>query len=224
MDPCHPLSSSPMNLTREQYLTCLGIETWRLKPAAREVVQPASPEGWDSLRQCVAECKACPLHASRTQTVFGRGNPEARLMVIGEAPGFHEDQQGEPFVGRAGKLLDAMLAAIGLDSHSVYIANILKCRPPSNRDPAPAEVQQCTPFLLRQIALLRPTLLLAVGRIAAQFLLETNQPLSQLRQSVHPFGEDRLPLIVTYHPAYLLRNPKDKAKAWLDLQLVARTL
>ena len=215
-----------MTLTRKQYLMLLGLDRYMPRPATK-IVSPTPSwrgEDWDTLRHCVGECKACPLHMTRTQTVFGRGSQQARLMVIGEAPGFHEDQQGQPFVGRAGKLLDAMLAAIGLDPQSIYIANILKCRPPSNRDPLKEEVQQCTPFLIRQIALLKPTLLLAVGRIAAHFLLENERPLSHLRQTIHTYGKNSLPLIVTYHPAYLLRNPKDKAKAWLDLQLAAQTL
>lgn len=211
-----------MTLSRRDCLQHMGIDLWHSRPAPMQP-QTTLPD-WSLLQQTVSRCTACPLHQSRTQTVFGTGSQHPRLMVIGEAPGYHEDQRGEPFVGRAGKLLDAMLGSIGLDRQSVYIANVLKCRPPANRDPVPAEVQQCTPFLTQQIALLQPTLLLAVGRIAAQYLLGTQQPLSQLRQTLHPYGNTSLPLIVTYHPAYLLRTPKDKGKALLDLQLVARTL
>ncbi len=160
----------------------------------------------------MAQCHACGLEKGRTQTVFGIGNRQANLMIIGEAPGFYEDQQGEPFVGRAGQLLNAMLAAIGLSRESVYIANILKCRPPNNRDPLPDEVALCTPFLQKQIALIKPQLLLAVGRIAAHYLLETKTSLNQLRGKIHSYGQFDTPLIITYHPAYLLRNPADKAK------------
>ncbi len=147
------------------------------------------------------------------------GSLQAQWLVVGEAPGAEEDRRGEPFVGRAGHLLDAMLKAIGLSrDSSVYIANVLKSRPPGNRDPRPEEVAACMPFLLRQIDLLRPRLMLAVGRIAAQTLLGTDAPLGRLRGKVHSFGELNTPLIVTYHPAYLLRTPADKRKAWEDLK------
>jgi len=147
------------------------------------------------------------------------GNSQAQWLVVGEAPGAEEDRRGEPFVGRAGHLLDAMLRAIGLNRQSnVYIANVLKSRPPGNRDPKPEEVAACLPFLLSQIELLRPRVMLAVGRIAAQNLLATDAPLGRLRGKVHRFGEFNTPLIVTYHPAYLLRTPGDKRKAWEDLK------
>jgi uracil-DNA glycosylase len=178
-----------------------------------------SASDWEGLRASVLGCTRCPLHATRTQGVFGVGSREARWLVVGEAPGAEEDRRGEPFVGRAGHLLDAMLRAIGLNRGSnVYIANILKSRPPGNRDPRPEEVAACLPYLLRQIELLRPRLMLAVGRIAAQNLLATDVPLGRLRGKVHHFGELNTPLIVTYHPAYLLRTPGDKRKAWEDLK------
>ena len=168
-------------------------------------------------------CTACELHKSRTQAVFGVGNPRAEWMVIGEAPGAEEDRRGGPFVGRAGQLLDAMLRAIGLSRETnVYIANILKSRPPGNRDPRPEEVAACLPYLHRPIELVRPKLLLAVGRIAAQNLLATDAPLGRLRGRVHHFGEHNVPLVVTYHPAYLLRSPAEKRKAWEDLQFARR--
>jgi len=170
------------------------------------------------LRAEVKNCTKCALHATRTQTVFGVGNQDAEWMVIGEAPGAEEDRRGEPFVGAAGQLLNAMLKAIGLERESVYIANILKSRPPGNRDPKPEEIAACFPFLTRQIALIRPKLILAVGRIAAQNLLGTTRPLGRLRGEVHTFGELGTPLIVTYHPAYLLRSPGEKRKAWEDLK------
>ena len=169
-------------------------------------------------------CTACGLDKTRTQTVFGVGNRNAELMIIGEAPGFYEDKKGEPFVGRAGQLLNAMLQAIGMERNNVYIANILKCRPPNNRDPLPEEVNLCTAFLTKQIALIQPKLLLAVGRIAGHYLLNTKSSLGQIRGKIHSYGEPKTPLIVTYHPAYLLRNPADKKKAFQDLQLAYQTL
>lgn len=176
-----------------------------------------------TVRQCVSNCQLCPLHKTRTQTVFGVGNEKAKVMIIGEAPGFHEDQQGEPFVGRAGQLLNAMLQSIGFARSDVYIANILKCRPPNNRDPLPEEVAQCTPYLQQQIALIQPTVLCALGRIAAHYLLNTTESLSRLRKKTHTYGEENLPLFITYHPAYLLRNPSAKAEAyqdWLNLRAI----
>jgi len=164
-------------------------------------------------------CTKCRLASTRTHVVFGVGNPDADVLFIGEAPGQNEDKQGEPFVGAAGQLLDAMLRDIGLDRRTnVYIANVLKSRPPNNRDPRPEEVEACLPYLVRQIALLQPKIMLAVGRIAAQNLLGTDAPLGRLRGRVHHFGERQTPLVVTYHPAYLLRTPADKRKAWEDLK------
>jgi DNA polymerase len=186
---------------------------------ARGADAPPGVTTWESLRSEVLACTKCPLHGSRTQGVFGVGSREAQWLVVGEAPGAEEDRRGEPFVGRAGHLLDAMLKAIGLDrGRNVYIANVLKSRPPGNRDPKPEEVVACLPYLKRQIELLRPRVMLAVGRIAAQNLLSTDVPLARLRGKVHHFGELNTPLIVTYHPAYLLRTPGDKRKAWEDLK------
>jgi len=179
---------------------------------------------WQSLQSQVAQCSACSLHQSRTQTVFGVGNQNAELMFIGEAPGFYEDQQGEPFVGRAGQLLNAMLAAIRLNRNDVYIANILKCRPPNNRDPNPDEVKTCTAFLDQQIALVNPKLMIALGRIAAHYLLKTKSSLESYRNQLHHYGQQKTPLIITYHPAYLLRNPRDKKKAYRDLQFIEQVL
>jgi DNA polymerase len=179
---------------------------------------------WDSLRARVAACTRCELHATRTQTVFGVGNPRARWMFIGEAPGAEEDKQGEPFVGRAGQLLTSMLKALGLRREDVYIANVLKCRPPGNRDPKPEEARHCRGYLERQIELVAPLLIVAVGRIAAQNLLATDSALARLRGQVHALGERRWPLIVTYHPAYLLRSPGEKRKAWQDLVFARRIL
>jgi DNA polymerase len=178
---------------------------------------------WATLKASVKGCTACGLRAGCTQTVFGVGDEQAEWLLVGEAPGAEEDRLGEPFVGQAGKLLDNMLAAIGLQrGKNVYIANVLKCRPPGNRNPAPEEVAKCSPYLLRQIELIRPKLILAMGRFAAQTLLNTEASISSLRRSVHRYHG--VPLIVTYHPAYLLRNLPDKAKAWEDLVFAKKTI
>jgi DNA polymerase len=169
----------------------------------------------------VAACTACPLHQTRTQTVFGVGDRQAQWMVIGEAPGEQEDLKGEPFVGPAGLLLNEMLRAIGLKREQVYIANVLKCRPPRNRDPDPEEASRCESFLMRQLALVQPKIILAVGRIAAQNLLKTTVTIGKLRGAVHDYHG--VPLVVTYHPAYLLRSPSEKRKAWQDLLLALKT-
>ena len=184
---------------------------------------PIEQMPWDELRQAVAGCRACQLCAGRRNTVFGVGDLKADWLLVGEAPGENEDLQGEPFVGAAGKLLDNMLKALGLDrQHKVYIANVLKCRPPANRNPLPQEVAQCEPFLRRQIQLLQPRIILAMGRFAVQSLLGSNDPIGKLRGKVHRHGE--IPVVVTYHPAYLLRNPADKARAWDDLCLALDAL
>ncbi|MBY4898021.1 uracil-DNA glycosylase family protein [Cupriavidus sp. AU9028] len=173
---------------------------------------------WNALRERVAGCPACRLCETRTQTVFGVGDPQAEWMLVGEAPGENEDLQGEPFVGQAGKLLDNMLRALDLSrERNVFIANVLKCRPPGNRNPEPDEVGQCEPYLRRQIALIRPRLIVVLGRFAAQTLLRTDTPIGKLRGTVHRY--EGIPVVVTYHPAYLLRAPADKARAWEDLCL-----
>jgi DNA polymerase len=183
---------------------------------------PVAGDGldWAALREAVANCTRCRLHETRTQTVFGAGNEAADWMIIGEAPGAEEDRRGEPFVGRAGKLLDAMLRAVGQGREQVFIANILKCRPPNNRDPKPDESAQCRGYLERQIELVQPKIILAVGRIAAQLLLDTDAPVGRLRGTTHRLG--KTPLVVTYHPAYLLRSPSQKRKSWEDLCLARR--
>ena len=239
-----------MGPLRNAYLDALGIDRWvsrdapaeiasipetvaaspgaapvtRISPAVAPFVPLAPSADWATLRERVAGCTACAeLCKTRTQTVFGVGNTSAEWLVIGEAPGAEEDRQGEPFVGRAGQLLNAMLLAIGLPREQVFIANILKCRPPGNRDPKPEEVSRCLPYLSNQIALLKPRIILAVGRIAAQNLLATDAPLARLRGKLHSFGEPATPMVVTYHPAYLLRTPSDKRKAWEDLKLARAT-
>ena len=184
---------------------------------------------WPALRQAVQACQACGLSAGRTQTVFGVGHEQAHWMLVGEAPGEQEDRQGEPFVGRAGQLLDRMLHAVGLTrseagpEQQVYIANVIKCRPPANRNPQPAEVAQCAPYLARQLALVQPRIVLAMGRFAAQTLLKTDAPIGRLRGQVHRL-DSGVPVIVTYHPAYLLRNPADKALVWDDLCLAREVM
>ncbi|MDH4189201.1 MAG: uracil-DNA glycosylase [Betaproteobacteria bacterium] len=178
---------------------------------------------WDTLRQAVSGCTACELHRTRTQAVLGVGDQRAGWLLVGEAPGAEEDRLGEPFVGQAGRLLDNMLASLELKrSENVYIANVLKCRPPGNRNPDVAEVACCTPFLRRQIALIGPRLIVAMGRFAAQTLLDSDATIASLRGRVHRYAG--VPLIVTYHPAYLLRNLPDKAKAWSDLLFARRTM
>lgn len=183
---------------------------------------------WPALRDAVAACRACGLCESRRQTVFGVGHAQADWMIVGEAPGEQEDLRGEPFVGPAGQLLDAMLRALGLTrsegppERQVYICNTLKCRPPRNRNPEPEELARCEPYLQRQIALVRPKIILAMGRFAVQSLLRSNDAIGKLRGRVHRYQD--VPLIVTYHPAYLLRNLVDKARAWDDLCLAAATL
>ncbi|NIW24328.1 MAG: uracil-DNA glycosylase [Gammaproteobacteria bacterium] len=208
---------------RNEYLTALGIPIWVQRGAETDAVD-AGASDWEDLAGQVRACTRCALHTSRTQTVFGVGNTNADLLIIGEAPGADEDRQGEPFVGRAGQLLNAMLGAVHLARGDVYIANILKCRPPSNRDPKPAEAEACTPYLERQIAFIEPKVILAVGRIAAQWLLQSDQPIGRLRGTVHSYGTANTPLVASYHPAYLLRSPLAKAKAWEDLVLVSRIL
>ena len=213
---------------RRAYLEALGIDVWvprdQAEPEPEAAGATIGPDtlDWTELRESVAACTQCSLHQSRTQTVFGVGSPDADWMIIGEAPGAEEDRRGEPFVGRAGKLLDEMLLAVGQGRDSVFIANILKCRPPNNRDPKPEESAECRGYLERQIELLQPKIILAVGRIAAQLLLETDTPVGRLRGARHFLNET--PLVVTYHPAYLLRSPSQKRKAWEDLCLARSIL
>ena len=239
-----------MSSRRELFLEEIGLTPlWRLKGTHAEErgvpeagVQPATPPGsartatgagaraegiarmdWTGLKAAVAACTACGLRKTCKQTVFGVGDERADWLLVGEAPGAEEDARGEPFVGQAGKLLDAMLAGIGLKrGEDVYIANVLKCRPPGNRNPEAAEVDQCAPFLLRQVALLQPRLIIAMGRFACQALLDTDASIASLRGRIHRF--QGVPLIVSYHPAYLLRSLPDKAKAWEDLCFARRTM
>lgn len=221
----------PTTETRRQYLDAMGVTLWerRAPPAAAasaiapQLQAPEAPSpsvtidesAWEALAAEVRHCTKCGLHSTRTQTVFGVGNRRAQWMFIGEAPGADEDRQGEPFVGRAGQLLNAMIAALGLKREEVYIANVLKCRPPNNRDPQVGEVEQCEPYLIRQIELIRPRLIVALGRHAAHSLLKTDLALARLRSQRLSYQD--IPLVVTYHPAYLLRTPSDKRKAWDDL-------
>jgi uracil-DNA glycosylase len=209
---------------RERYLEALGIDRWQARALAPAPAPAAEPAAWEALQAAVSGCTRCELARTRTQTVFGVGARRAELLVIGEAPGAEEDRQGEPFVGRAGQLLNSMLRAMGHPRESVFIANVLKCRPPGNRDPKPEEVACCMPYLQQQVDLIAPTLILALGRIAAQNLLATDTPIGRLRGQVHQFGRGATPLIVTYHPAYLLRSPGEKRKAWIDLKFVRTEL
>ncbi len=239
----------PRQARREAILAQMGIAPlWRLRAAAGQPGAAAAPPrsaeprplpepppsaderearilamSWTELKQAVPACTACGLHKTRTQTVLGVGDERAEWLLVGEAPGAEEDRLGEPFVGQAGKLLDNMLAALGLKrGDNVYIANVLKCRPPGNRNPEPGEMAKCAPHLLRQIGLIRPRLIVALGRIAAQTLLNSDATIASLRGRVHRYAG--VPLVVTYHPAYLLRNLPDKSKAWADLVFARKTL
>ena len=222
---------------RPRYLQALGLEPWQLRgpaPAApsatpgERVSEPtvvSAPGDWEGLQAAVAACRKCRLCETRTNTVFGVGPRQAPLMVVGEGPGADEDAQGEPFVGRAGKLLDEMLKAIGRSRRSdTFIANVVKCRPPGNREPAEDEAEHCRPYLEQQLRLVRPKLIVALGRVAAQRLLATDTPIGKMRGQTYSWGPDATPLMVTYHPAYLLRNPGDKAKSWEDLKRIHRFL
>ena len=207
--------------------TALRAET-PVAVAPRPLATGIAAMDWPALREAVADCTACKLCQGRKQTVFGVGNPQAHWMIVGEAPGEQEDLQGEPFVGKSGQLLDNMLRAIHLTRQEapahqqVYIAISLKCRPPGNRNPQPDELAQCEPFLIRQVELVRPKIILAMGRFAVQSLLRSNEPIGRLRGRVHDY--QGVPLIVTYHPAYLLRSLEEKARAWDDLCLAVETV
>lgn len=230
---------------RLYYLDKMGIQTWALQTAKPESTQAGSGKNLavpqaeqtpdlldhagkkmaaslDELRKVVAACTLCELHRTRTQTVFGAGHPDADWLIIGEAPGFDEDRKGEPFVGRAGQLLTKMLLAIGLAREEVFIANILKCRPPDNRDPQQQEIMHCRPYLRRQIELIRPKIILAMGRVAAQALLDTDTAIGRLRGIKHWYEDTQIPVVATYHPAYLLRSPQQKRKAWDDLKFAVK--
>jgi uracil-DNA glycosylase family 4 len=220
-----PGRTSPVVLSPSKDGTTRGAPASTGEARTGVALQEIAALDWAGLRQAVASCRACALGESRQQAVFGVGHPRAHWMIVGEAPGEQEDRQGEPFVGAAGQLLDKMLRALGLTraegppERQVYIANTLKCRPPKNRNPEPAESATCAPFLERQIALVQPRIILAMGRFAAQALLASTEPLGKLRGRVHAWRG--VPVVVTYHPAYLLRTPADKARAWEDLCLAA---
>lgn len=232
----------PLDPRKLSYLDAMGITVWEARaqhtvppadapaaakpatvPAARGHI-PVDQADLKTLDGMVAGCTRCALHATRTRTVFGTGAANASLMIIGEAPGADEDRLGEPFVGRAGRLLNAMLRAVGLEREAVYITNIVKCRPPRNRDPKPEETGHCAPYLKRQIELVKPKVILAVGRVAAQNLLSTSSAVGRLRGQIHKEPASGTPLLVTYHPAYLLRSPQEKRKSWEDLKRAHRLL
>ena len=248
-----------MNTRQDEVLGLLGVERWSLRDEPARALKPAGASpvpqmavenssavmpvvptlvpavaiDWEALRAQVKDCTRCKLCQTRTNTVFGVGNAAAPLMVVGEGPGADEDASGEPFVGRAGKLLDEMLKAIGRSRSdngpaqlpgNVFIANVVKCRPPGNRDPEKDEVEACRGYLDAQIAHVKPKLIVALGRIAAQRLLGSEEPLSRLRGPLHRYGAGGTPVFVTYHPAYLLRSPKEKAKSWEDLKKIAQHL
>ena len=227
-------------MAKNAYLQAMGIPAWKPRrnlPFAKQIEQeiiasdsvfeePSAETEveWEALKQQVSQCTACDLHQNRKNTVFGVGNLHADLMIIGEAPGEAEEVRGEPFVGPAGHMLNQMLLAIGVSREKVFIANILKCRPPNNRDPKQDEVNSCHGFLKQQIKLIKPKVILAVGRVAAQNLLHTKETIGHIRGNTYALEEIQIPLVVTYHPAYLLRSPTEKSKAWMDLVLAKKVL
>jgi len=218
-----------MTLRQNEYLDLMGIDVWVARESGKIIGQNETLENdlpvsksLNELKSTVSNCTKCRLHSGRIQTVFGAGSHEADWILIGEAPGAEEDKQGMPFVGRAGKLLTAMLGSIGLDREKVFIANILKCRPPNNRDPSADEVLACEDYLNSQIKIIQPRMILALGRIAAQNLLKSDDPIGKMRGKVYQYGEAEIPVVVTYHPAYLLRSPREKRKSWQDLQLAVQ--
>ena len=220
-------------IRRQQYLEEIGITVWlerklvdketadfNLKSISEKnkSFETELDKNLDRLSRQIETCTLCELHKFRTKTVFGIGNKNADWLVIGEAPGADEDLRGEPFVGRAGKLLNAMLLSMGLQRKEVFIANILKCRPPKNRDPKSDEVKVCENYLRQQIELIKPRIILALGRIAAQNLLKSTTPIGKMRGNSYLYPDSDLPVVVTYHPAYLLRSPSEKRKVWEDLK------
>jgi len=238
---------------RHRYLRAMQVDVWLKRTRSPHVpvvtavgapdsTEPVAPSVKDEagadakvagkalaeLEAVVSGCRRCELHSGRTRTVFGTGDTRARCMIIGEAPGAEEDARGEPFVGRAGQLLNAMLRAIGMSRDAVYIANIIKCRPPKNRDPKPEEMVACSPYLDRQISLVKPRVILAVGRVAAQHLLGSTTAIGRMRGQSYFYEKcddgARIPIVVTYHPAYLLRSPLEKRKSWDDLRRVRQLL
>jgi DNA polymerase len=232
--------------SRQQHcLQAIGIPLWRERASAplpeaeapetgdrpcfsepeKRGLSPNLPlDDWDSLLEAIHACTACELAQNCTQKVPGVGNRQARLLIVGEGPGHDEDIRGEPFVGRSGQLLDRMLRAIGIERDQVYITNIVKCRPPNNRDPKPEEASQCRRYLEAQIRLIAPRVILSVGRVSAHNLLDSNQPVGKLIRQMHRLPGTDIPVKVTYHPAYLLRNPSAKAIAWQDLKLLYQLL
>jgi DNA polymerase len=233
VDPLQEASTAPLAPRRSEDSSPAAFAPLTAAPPSSAIVRGPRATGvdamdWPTLRDTVAACTACRLCEGRQQTVFGVGNPRAHWMIVGEAPGEQEDLKGEPFVGKSGQLLDNMLRALGLtrsdaEAHQqVFIANTVKCRPPGNRNPEPAELAQCEPFLMRQIALVQPRIILAMGRFAVQSLLRSTEPIGRLRGRVHQY--QGVPLVVTYHPAYLLRNPEDKSRSWDDLCLAQEVL
>ena len=234
-------------MTKSAYLNNMGVEVWRLRRDEAESIEKEMPTGLPAseleldqkptvqasaysnlnlqeLEKDASGCQKCRLSRSRTNVVFGAGSAQAQVMFIGEAPGADEDLQGKPFVGKAGQLLTSIIEALGLTRDDVYIANVLKCRPPMNRDPSSDEARACSPYLQRQIDLIAPDVIVALGRVSAQLLLDTERPLGQLRNERHEFLDTGIEVVVTYHPAYLLRRLTEKAKVWEDLLRVRKLI
>jgi uracil-DNA glycosylase family 4 len=226
-DTIEVMSSTRRDLARvaaslRQHLSYQAIMGLEWLPSKWATTISALPESMDEIRVDLGECIRCSLHSHRTHIVFGEGNPSARVVLVGEGPGREEDRLGRPFVGPAGKLLDRIIASMGWRRQDVYICNVIKCRPPRNRDPLPDEIEACGPFLRRQLQAIRPQAILALGSFAAQFLLSSQQTISRLRNHVYQF--EGIPVVPTYHPAYLLRNPLQKRQAWKDVQLLLSLL
>jgi len=211
-------------LDTNKILHLIGVQGYKLRVNEPPEQVKSAKGDWDVLESEVKNCTKCSLHKNRTQTVFGCGNKESDWLFIGEAPGKDEDLQGEPFVGRAGRLLNEIIFSIGLNREEIYIANILKCRPPNNRDPSSKEIHLCSSYLEQQIKMISPKIIIAVGRIAAQNLLGSDLTMGKLRGTVHRYSSEKIPVVVLYHPAYLLRSPTQKYKVWSDLQLATAVM
>lgn len=217
-----------LDRSHKPHLGAMGYPHWLLD-CLTDVSDANAPtlskaDAWAALQSNAQACMQCVLHETRSNVVFSDGNIDARLCLVGEAPGAQEDIQGKPFVGRAGQLLNQMLAAMGLTREEVMIINILKCRPPNNRDPKPDEIETCTPFLTQQLALIQPSVIFTLGRFAAQYITGSNEPMAKLRGRAHRYAGLDIPVVAGYHPAYLLRAPQEKAKAWEDCLTVMQLL
>tara|TARA_B100001250_G_scaffold392909_1_gene395140 strand:- start:20624 stop:21277 length:654 start_codon:yes stop_codon:yes gene_type:complete len=215
-----------MGSIKKQHLSLMGITRWELnkKPNNKKTLPKDESSKWEMLAEMAHKCAKCELHQSRIQVVFGSGRADAELLIIGEAPGAEEDKQGKPFVGRSGKLLTSMLKAININRDDVFITNILKCRPPKNRDPQIEEINQCKSHLLRQIELMKPKIVLTLGRVASQIIIGSDKTIGEIRGREIFSDIIKMPVVASYHPAYLLRNPSAKEKSWEDLKIIKKAI